>query len=243
MRGILNYINGKYEITLEDTASSGFTVTDDHIIASTGITVSYEDKAEKANKVVVQFFNALKGYEMDTVTVFHDPNNDDDFSDYKSDDGGEELELVVDFPYIVNKYVAYNMGEAILGRSRNQQTITFTGTPELYKVKVGDVITVAYTPLGYTGKLFRVEAMNLQPNGLIDIQAIEYLDIYTWTAPPQENIEAIARIPTGREVKAPSGLSFTDTDSSSTGRPFISWNAITDFPQYEFRVSIVDSSS
>jgi len=243
MRGILNYIDGKYEITLEDTASSAFTVTDDHIIGSTGISISYEDKSEKANKVVVQFFNALKGYEMDTVTVFHDPNSDGNFSDYKSDDGGEELELVVDFPYIVNKYVAYNMGEAILGRSRNQQTITFTGTPELYKVKVGDVITVSYSPVGYTGKLFRVEAMNLLPNGLIDIQAIEYLDIYTWQAPPQENIEDIARVPTGREVKEPSGLSFTDTDSSSTGRPFLSWNAITDFPQYEFRVSIVDSSS
>lgn len=243
MRGILNYIDGKYEVILEDTASSSFTVTDDHIIADNGITVNYEDKSKKANKVVVQFFNALKSYEMDTVTVFHDPNNDDDFSDYKSDDGGEELELVVDFPYIVNKYVAYNMGEAILGRSRNQTTISFTAVPELYKVKVGDVITISYTPLGFTGKLFRVEAMNLQPNGLIDIQAVEYLDIYTWTAPPQENIEAIARIPTGREVKAPSGLAFTDTDSSSTGRPFISWNAITDFPQYEFRVSIVDSSA
>ena len=243
MRGILNYINGKYEITLEDTASSTFTVTDDHIIADNGITVNYEDKSQKANKVVVQFFNALKKYEMDTVTVFHDPNSDDDYSDYKSDDGGEELELVVDFPYIVNKYVAYNMGEAILGRSRNQTTISFTAVPELYKVKVGDVITISYTPLGFTGKLFRIEAMNLQPNGLIDIQAIEYLDIYTWTAPPQENIEDIARVPTGKEVKAPSGLSFTDTDSSSTGRPFISWNAITDFPQYEFRVSIVDSSA
>ena len=243
MRGILNYINGKYEITLEDTASSAFTVTDDHIIADNGITVNYEDKSQKANKVVVQFFNALKKYEMDTVTVFHDPNSDGDYSDYKSDDGGEELELVVDFPYIVNKYVAYNMGEAILGRSRNQTTISFTAVPELYKVKVGDVITISYTPLGFTGKLFRIEAMNLQPNGLIDIQAIEYLDIYTWTAPPQENIEDIARVPTGKEVKAPSGLSFTDTDSSSTGRPFISWNAITDFPQYEFRVSIVDSSA
>lgn len=243
MRGILNYIDGKYEVTLEDTASSVFTVTSDHIIDDVGISVNYENKSEKANKVVVQFFNALKGYEMDTVTVFHDPNNDDDFSDYKSDDGGEELELVVDFPHIVNKYVAYNMGEAILGRSRNQTTISFTATPELYKVKVGDVITVSYTPVGFTGKLFRVEAMNLQPNGLIDIQAVEYLDIYTWEAPPQENIEDIARVPTGREVKAPSGLSFTDTDSSSTGRAFLSWSEMTDYPNYEFRVAVVDSSS
>ncbi len=238
MRGILNYIDGKYEITLEDTASSTFTVTDDHIVSDNGITVSYENKSEKANKVVVQFFNALKKYEMDTVTVFHDatPN-------YKSDDGGEELELVVDFPYIVNKYVAYNMGEAILGRSRNQMTISFTGTPELYKVKVGDVITVAYTPVGFTGKLFRVEAMALQPNGLVDVQCIEYLDIYTWEAPPQENIEDIVRIPAGFEVKAPTGLTFTDSNSSSTGRPFLSWNEPTDFPNYEYRISIVDASS
>ena len=95
MRGILNYIDGKYEVTLEDTASSSFTVTDDHIIENQGISISYENKSEKANKVVVQFFNALKKYEMDTVTVFHDPNSDGNFSDYKSDDGGEELELVV----------------------------------------------------------------------------------------------------------------------------------------------------
>ena len=242
MRGILNYIDGKYELTLEDTASSALTITDDHIIDESGISVNYENKANKANKVVVQFFNALKGYEMDTVTVFHDPNSDGNFSDYKSEDGGEELEMVVEFPYIVNKYVAYNMGEAILARSRNQETITFTGTPELYKVKVGDVITVSYTPVGYSGKLFRIESMRLMPNGLVEVQAIEYLDIYTWQAPPQENIEDIARIPSGRESKPVTGLAFTDTNSSNINRPFLSWTEPTDFPFYEFRVKIVDSS-
>ena len=143
-------------------ASSTFTVTDDHIIGDSGITINYEDKAQKANKIVVQFFNALKKYEMDTVTVLHtaSPN-------FTSDDGGEELELVVDFPLIVNKYVAYNMGKAILGRSRSQMTISFSAVPELYKTKVGDIITVSYTPVGFTGKLFRIEAMTLQPNGLI----------------------------------------------------------------------------
>jgi hypothetical protein len=237
MRGILNYIDGKYEITLEDTASSAFTVTDDHIISSSGVVVSYENKANKYNKVVVQFFNEKKKYEMDTVTVFHDatPN-------YKSDDGGEELELVVDFPHIINPYVAYNMGEAILGRSRNQQTISFTAVPELYKVKVGDVITVVYTPLGYTGKLFRVEAMSLEPNGLVNIQAIEYLDIYTWEAPPQEVIEDYTYIPQGFEVSAPTGLTFTDSNTSATGRPFLSWNEPTDFAFHEYRINIVDSS-
>ena len=235
MRGILNYIDGKYELLIEDTASSSFTVTDDHIIDS--ITVNYEDKSTKYNRVVLQFFNGLKKYELDTVTVDHDAS-----PNFTSDDGGEILETVVDFPFVVNKYIAYNLAEAILKRSRSNQTISFKAVPELYKVKVGDVITVAYTPLGYSGKLFRIEAMQLQPDGFIQIQAIEYLDIYTWQAPPQENIESFTALPTGFEVKAVSGLAFTDTGSSSTGRPFLSWTLPTDFPTYEFRVSIVDSS-
>ena len=238
MRGILNYIDGRYEITLEDTASSTFTVTDDHIISDSGITVTYEDKAQKANKIVVQFFNALKKYEMDTVTVLHtaSPN-------FTSDDGGEELELVIEFPHIVNKYVAYNMGKAILGRSRSQMTISFTGTPELYKTKVGDVITVAYTPVGFTGKLFRIESITLQPDGLVGIQAIEYLDIYTWQAPPQEIIEPINTPVANFAVKPPTGLAFTDSGSSSTGRAFLTWSEPTDFPFHTYRVRIVDSSS
>ena len=94
------------------------------LLLTIGITVNYEDKSQKANKVVVQFFNGLKKYEMDTVTVFHDPNSDDDYSDFKSDDGGEELEFCR-FSTLVNKYVAYNMGEAILGRSRKPNNYKF----------------------------------------------------------------------------------------------------------------------
>tara|TARA_R100000951_G_scaffold883_2_gene2698 strand:+ start:3292 stop:6633 length:3342 start_codon:yes stop_codon:yes gene_type:complete len=238
MRGILNYIDGKYEVTLEDTGSSSFTVTEDHIIGESGITINYEDKAKKANKVVVQFFNALKKYEMDTATVLHDAS-----PNFTSDDGGEELELVIDFPHIVNKYVAYNMGKAILGRSRNQMTISFTAVPELYKVKVGDIITVAYSPVGFTGKLFRVEAMALQPNGLVAVQAVEYLDIYTWQAPPQENIDPLVNPVANFAVKPPTGLTFTDSGSSSTGRAFLTWSEPTDFPNHTYRVRIVDSSS
>ena len=96
MRGILNYIDGKFELLIEDTASSAMTVTDDHIIDS--ITVNYEDKSSKFNRVVLQFFNGAKKYEQDTVTLEHDAS-----PNFTSDDGGEILETVVDFPYVVNK--------------------------------------------------------------------------------------------------------------------------------------------
>lgn len=243
MRGILNYNQGKYELKIEDTESSVFTVTSEHIIDEPGIQVNYETKDKKANKVVVEYFNAGKGYELDTITVYHDPNDDGTFTDYKDDDGGEELELKVNFPYIVNPYVAYNMGLAILKRSRNQKTVSFLATTELYKVNVGDVITVDYSPVGSPSGLYRVEAMDLLPNGLISVVAIQYLDIYTWEDPSAENVEALVNLPQTHAVKAPTGLTFTDSNTSATGRAFLSWNEPTDFPNYEYRISIVDSSS
>jgi len=227
MRGIFLYINGKYELSIEDTGSSTFSINDNHIIADAGISVDYGNKDKKANKVIVEFFNASKRYELDTATVLHDAS-----PEYYSDDGDEILEIKAEFPYISDPYIAYNMGKAILTRSRNQTTMQFLGTPEMYKLNVGDIVDLTYAGLGFSGKVCRVEALELQASGLVAVSLIEYFDVYTWEVPPS-----------AYAVKAPTGLAFTDTDSSSTGRPFLSWNEPTDFPNYQYRINIVDSSS
>ena len=163
--------------------------------------------------------------------------------DYTSDDNGEVLEIKAEFPYISDPYIAYNMAKAILTRSRNQTTMQFLGTPEMYKLNVGDIVDLTYAGLGFNGKICRVEALELQSNGLVAVSLIEYFDVYTWEVPPQEPVEELSNLPSAYAVKAPTGLSFTDTDSSSTGRPFLSWNEPTDFPDHEYRVNVVDSSS
>ena len=237
MRGIFLYIEGKYELQIEDTGSSTFTITDDHIIGESGISVDYGNKDKKANKVVIEFFNGNKRYELDTVTVLHDAS-----PEYYSDDNDEILEIKAEFPHVTDPYIAYNMGKAILTRSRNQTTMQFLGTPEMYKLNVGDIVTLSYTPLGFTGKICRVEALELYSSGLVAVSLIEYFDVYTWEVPPQEPVEELANLPSAYAVKAPTGLSFTDSDASSTDRPFLSWNTPTDYPDYEFRVNVVDSS-
>ena len=237
MRGIFLYIDGKYELSIEDTGSSTFSINDNHIIADAGISVDYGNKDKKANKVIVEFFNANKKYELDTATVLHNAN-----PNYYSDDGDEILEIKAEFPYISDPYIAYNMGKAILTRSRNQTTMQFLGTPEMYKLNVGDIVDLTYAGLGFSGKVCRVEALELQSSGLVAVSLIEYFDVYTWEVPPQEPVEELANLPSAYAVKAPTGLAFTDTDSSSTGRPFLSWNTPTDFPDYQYRVNVVDSS-
>jgi hypothetical protein len=239
MRGIFLYVDGKYELEIEDTGSSTFTITDEHIIADSGIKVDYGNKDQRANKVVIEFFNANKKYELDTATVLHSATTD--ANDFTSDDG-EELEVKAEFPYITDPYIAYNMGKAILTRSRNQTTMQLLGTPEMYKLNVGDIVTLTYAGLGFSGKVCRVEALELQSDGLVSVSLIEYFDVYTWEVPPQEAVEELANLPSAYAVKAPTGLAFTDTDSSSTGRPFLAWNTPTDFPNYQYRINIVDSS-
>jgi len=238
MRGIFLYIDGKYELSIEDTGSSTFSINENHIIAESGIGVDYGNKDKKANKVIVEFFNANKKYELDTATVLHDAS-----PNYTSDDGGEVLEVKAEFPYVSDPYIAYNMAKAILTRSRNQTTMQFMGTPEMYKLNVGDIVDLTYAGLGFNGKVCRVEALELEPNGLVAVSLIEYFDVYTWEVPPQEPVEELSNLPSAFAVKAPTGLSFTDTDSSSTNRPFLSWNEPTDFPDHQYRVNIVDSSS
>ena len=241
MRGIFLYIEGKYEHQIEDTGSSTFSITDDHVIADAGISVDYGNKDKRANKVVVEFFNANKDYELDTATVLHTATTD--ANDFTSDDGGEELEIKAEFPYVSDPYIAHNMGKAILTRSRNQTTVQFLGTAEMYKLNVGDVVDFTYAGLGFSSKVFRVEALELLSDGLITVSLIEYFDVYTWEVPAQEEFEELADQPSAFAVKAPTGLAFTDTNSSSTGRPFLAWNTPTDYPNHQYRINIVDSSS
>ena len=237
MRGIFTYIDGVYELQIEDTGSSTFSITDAHIISETGIEVNYGSKDNRANKVIVEFYNASKKYELDTAIVKHNAS-----PNYYSDDS-EILEVKAMFPYVTDPYIAHNLGKAILTRSRNQITMTFLGTPEMYKLNVGDIVDLTYAGLGFSGKVCRVEAIELQSTGLVAISLIEYFDVYTWEVPAQEPLEELSDLPSAYAVKAPTGLAFTDTDSSSTGRPFLAWNEPTDFPNYQYRVNVVDSSS
>ena len=238
MRGVFTYFNGQYELQVEDTGSATFNINDSHIIAEAGISVDYGNKDKKANKVVVEYFNAQKRYELDTQSVLHVVNG----QDYTHDDGGEILEVRVEFPFCTDPYLAFNYGKAILTRSRNQTSVQFVGTPELYKTNVGDIVNLTYLGLGFDGKIFRIEALELTADGLVSVSMIEYFDIYTWEVPAQEPVETHVNIPSAYAVKKPENIAFTDTDDSATDRPFLAWTLPTDYPYYQWRVNVVDSS-
>ena len=240
MRGIFNYVDGKYELQVEDAGSSTFSVNDNHIISQGGINVSYGSKDNRYNKVVVNFFNARKGYEADTVTVLHTPSVSG--QSYTYDDGGEELEIKIDCEYVSSPYVAFNMGKALLVRSRYQTQISFQATTELYKCNVGDIIDITYEPLDLSSTLYRIETIDLMPDGLLNITAIIYFNVYTYELPAAANVAPKTNLPSAFAISVPSNLSFVDTDDSTTGRPYLTWTAVDTYPVNEYRV-IVKSGS
>jgi hypothetical protein len=60
MRGIFLYINGQYELSIEDTGTSTFSINDNHIIADAGISVDYGNKDKKANKLLLNSLMLIK---------------------------------------------------------------------------------------------------------------------------------------------------------------------------------------
>ena len=236
MRGIFNYIEGKYELIIEDTGSSIFSINDSHIIDDGGISVDFGSKDQKANKVIVEFYNGQKKYELDTAISLHSAS-----PSYFSDDG-EILEVKAEFPFITDKYIADNMAKAILTRSRYQTQVSFLGTSEMYKLNVGDIVDLTYAGLGFSSKVFRIEALQLQTNGLVMVSMIEYFDVYSWSVPAQETVADTMNNPSAFRVVAPTGLAYTDTNSSNIGRPFLAWNTPTNYPNYQYRVNVKDSS-
>jgi hypothetical protein len=237
MRGIFTYSNGKYSIKVEGTESPVQTLNEDMILDE-GIQLSLENKETKYNKVEVEFFNAQKRYETDTIS-----NIGESSETLLADDGNEVLETRVQFPFVTSHRIANNHAKGILQRSRNQKTITFLATPRVLKSRVGEVIAITNSDLDLSAEQYRITHMNINPDLNIEVNAVVYQsNIYGYTAPPVEDL-GIPNDPVEmNRVLAPSSLTFT-AKNTTTGVPArLTWTDSSKYPSYKFRVVVKDSS-
>jgi hypothetical protein len=240
MRGIFNYINGIYSLKIEDSESVALSIDDDDILES-GIKVSVENKEEKYNIVEVEFANAQKDYELDTINYKH--TSETQGEDYTYDDGGEELKLTMEMPYVTNANIAYQNAKAVLLRSRNNKNISFTGTHKLLYVKVGELISITNSQLGMSNEQYRVTRMTINHDLTININAIIYQsNIYGYVTPPTENIDIPDDMVDSFKTDAPTNLNFVDKDPTTGVQPYLTWTNPTTYPAYEFRVIVKDSN-
>ena len=241
MRGIFTYTNGQYALKIEDSESVTLSIDDDDILSS-GITVNLESKDSIYNIVEVEFANAQKDYELDTTSFKHTSATPGE--DYTYDDNGEELKLTIDMSFITSQAIAYQYARAILLRSRNNKEIAFQGTPRLLNAKVGELISVTNTELGMNAEQYRITEMTINSDLTVQVNAIIYQsNIYGYVTPPGETIDIPDDPVDSFRVDTPTNLNFVDKDPSTGVQPYLTWNNSSNYPAYEFRVVIKDSSS
>lgn len=192
--GILRYTAGKYYLDVEEAegviqTSDVRTVTVDDIIGK--IQLSDEGTRSSFNSLTASFADPANKFEARNVSFFN--------SDYLKADRNVSKKGNLSIPGITNYYNSRLLADSFLNKSRFGLSISMTLRPSAFLLLAGTVIQVIYPRYDWVspGKKFRIESVNYQPDGLVDVVAKEYDDSF-YTA---SNIRRVAG--TGPTTLAP----------------------------------------
>lgn len=194
-RGFLYFSGGKYKLGCERLqAASGFTFTEDNIVGAW--TIAGNSKRTRFNRVKAKFFNPDAAWQPDIAIQ--------DSTAFRTQDNGQLLELAIDLPYTANAYTAAYIAQQTLKQSRFGIVVQFTATIAALAVEIGDVVAVTHTSPGWSGKLFRVLNLELQPNDEVRVTLREYDDsVFTIDLVPFINPGPSTSLPDPRTVAEP----------------------------------------
>ena len=213
MRGYLPYVQGKYFLNIETTGSASVSLTEDDIIS--GYALASPSKNSKYNRVLVNFVNPERNYQVDEVQY---PAIDDSgystadkHATMKNVDGGFLLEGRFDFKTITSPYQAEEMAEIILRRSRESLGLNINCGFKAYELHIGDIVNISISSLGFSSKAFRVLSMSFNEDYTISLALVEYqASHYTWATKGQVASTPSTNLPNPFSIQAPASLTLTD---------------------------------
>lgn len=167
--GILTYTAGQYHLSLEereaDTELEGIRhITSDDIIGK--IQLSDEGVRSAFNSLTAAFADPANKFEARNIGFFN--------SEYLKADRNVPKKGNLSIPGITNYYNARLLSDSFLNKSRFGLTISMTVRYHGVLFLAGRVIEVSYPRYSWLRKRFRIETLNYQPDGLVDIVAKEY---------------------------------------------------------------------
>lgn len=206
MRGLLPYVQGKFKLLIETTGTASITLDEDKIIG--GIKVESERKNEKYNRVLINYVNPDKNYQVDTVIY---PETDAEHQTLKTADGGFLQEGNITLETINSPYQALEFGKIILNRSRNNLKIGLTANYESLDLAIGDIVNISSTILGMSSKPFRVSGMTLNEDFTASFSLQEHQDSwYTFDEKTQVATIGDTNLPNPFIVQPCSSLTLDD---------------------------------
>jgi hypothetical protein len=224
-RGYLPYTAGKYQLIIETIGTASITLTEDDIID--GYTLSSPEKNNKFNRVIVSYVNPDRNSQVDEVQF--PPIDDsglpsaDQHANMKTADGGYLLEGRFDFQTITNPYQAEEMAEIILRRSRESLTLAINVAFNSYDLKIGDIVNITHSSLGFSAKPFRVLSLTFNEDFTIGLNLVEYQSThYTWASKTQQANIPTTNLPNPFSIQAPASVTLGDTLIQYNTTPLIS---------------------
>ncbi len=212
-RAYLPYSQGKYKLLVETTGSASITLTEDDIIG--GYALSSESKANRYNRVIVNYVNPARNYQVDEVQW---PEIDDSgytsadqHATMKTADGGFLLEGRFDFPTLTSPYQALEVAEVICRRSRDSKGLTLNVAFDAYDLAIGDIVNVTLSSLGYSAKPHRVLGITFNEDYTITLNLVIHQDShYTWATKTQVSATPSTNLPNPYSVSAPASVTLSD---------------------------------
>ena len=171
--GILRYVNGKYELVVEQALDETSFSTDDIRKIDEGDiigAISLDDAGVKgsANSVSVAVPDPSIRYDDRSVTFFN--------SDYLKQDRGIPKKKDIKTPLISNYFNARMNAEQYLIQSRSNKKINFKIGPKGVLLLAGELIKLTYPRFGFNDKVFRISNLNFTADCLTQVTAIEHDD-------------------------------------------------------------------
>jgi hypothetical protein len=245
-RGFLPYSQGQYRLKIDGSSASQFTFTKDEIIG--GIVITGESKDEKLNRVSVKFPNPDANWQPDTA--IWPPAGSSEETAFLAADGGVLLQEDIDLDTITSYYQARDLARVLVLRSRNALTCSIKTTSEALQLEIADVVSITHPTPGWTAKPFQVTQMQLNEDGTVSLNLLEYdSTIYTWEEGTEQTAYPDTNLPDPFTVAAVSNITITETttlgsDGTVIPTGLIEWDSSYDnlVNQYEIQYKLTSEA-
>jgi len=168
----LPWSNGKLRLVVEHEGKSAVMAFDEDSIIG-GWTIERGMRADRLNRMTVEFANANKDYEQDTVSW---PKLDSaTYAAYRAEDAGQELHESQAVHTITNFYAAQSYAEYLVRKSRVSPRISgLKLAAKALLLEPGDVISLTSNDKGFDEDLFLVEKVAVSADLDVSVDLIAY---------------------------------------------------------------------
>lgn len=222
--GMLSYSNGKYELEIEaqeDTPSDNgvYHITQSDIIGNLQVT---DDPSRKSFNTVNASVSDPGNKWSNTSVSFYNSN-------FVKADRNVVKTGNVKFSGITNYWNGRINAEKFLRESRFPLQINFTMMPKGILMKAGQVLKCDYDRFGWNDKLFRIVDLDIQPDCLVRISAVEYNDDMYVISNARATGVTNTELPGTAQTGAPGAPTALTASTDKFGTTVLNWTRATTF--------------